>query len=407
MKLLVVLPSLPYPPRSGAAHRNGMFLMPLARAHRTTLVVPGPGEGAHHPAYAACEAIVTVPAARHSWTSRAVGLARGRADLAQRTVGAPALAALDDLLARRSFDVALVEGLEMAQCLRRIVGSRGRPAVVYDAHNVEWLIQARAAAHDRHMVSRWGVAVYSALQASRLRTLERDVCLGADRVTCVSRVDAARLHDLSPDINPVVLPSSVAVDGEPSPGPHAHPPTVVFVGGFDYRPNADAARWLAGTIFPRVRADVPDATLLLVGRHPPADLLARHGRDGLLVTGEVEDARAIVSRATVSVAPIRVGSGTRIKILEALACARPVVSTSLGVEGLDLEPGRDVEIADDTPAFAQVVAALLRNPARAEVLGRRGREALLKLPSPEAVGRRMLEVIEDAYDRRRASGRAG
>jgi polysaccharide biosynthesis protein PslH len=147
---------------------------------------------------------------------------------------------------------------------------------------------------------------------------------------------------------------------------------VVFVGLMNYRPNLDAARYLVDDIFPRVQQLVPAATLTIVGTGRETDL-APLRQPGVTVTGWVRDVRPYMREAAVLVAPLRIGGGTRLKVVEGMAMARPMVSTSLGCEGLDVEHGEHLLIGDDAEAFAEHVARLLGDADLGRRLGRAGR----------------------------------
>ena len=179
--------------------------------------------------------------------------------------------------------------------------------------------------------------------------------------------------------------------------PHlrSHPPrppsglTIVFVGTMDYKPNVDAVTWFVNEIFPSIVHRVPEARVLLVG-HDGRDRLRRLA-DGhrIVATGSVADVAPLVTAAAVSVAPIRVGSGTRIKILEALALGVPVVSTTLGAEGLDLVPGREILLADTPPDFAAAVVQLLTDRATRDAMGAAGRAAVARAYDWDGIERQL------------------
>jgi glycosyltransferase involved in cell wall biosynthesis len=148
------------------------------------------------------------------------------------------------------------------------------------------------------------------------------------------------------------------------------PHDLVFTGSMDWMPNEDAIVWFTEAILPLVRAQVPDVTLTVVGRNPPVRVQALGERDpSVRVTGRVDDVRPYVERSAVFVVPIRIGGGTRLKIYEAMAMERPVVSTTVGAEGLPVRDGVDAVLADEPQAFADAVVALLRHPARARAIG--------------------------------------
>ncbi len=371
----MVLPGLPLPADKGTHLRNWGLWSRLARRHAVVVVAPAAAGTQVPQALRDCMEVVTVPAHAASAWHRGRALLEGHPDLLLRSRLAGIEAAVKGAVRRHAPDVIAFEGLETTLGLHRLRAKAGRVGLLYDAHNVESLLQARARDADRRVPARWAAAAYSHVQSLRLRRHEHDVCRLVDQVTCVSPVDAARLAVLGVTAPPVVVPSGAdLVDARASDG--RAPSDIVFVGGLDYRPNRDAVRWLIEAIYPRVRRAVPSARLRIVGADPPRWLTGPGVPDGVVVTGRVDDARAVVACAAVSVAPLRIGSGTRLKVLEALSLGVPVVSTALGVEGLALADGVHVLIADDADAFAQAVVRLLTDPTAQATLGAAGRQAV-------------------------------
>jgi glycosyltransferase involved in cell wall biosynthesis len=226
--------------------------------------------------------------------------------------------------------------------------------------------------------SRWPAALYSWLQVPRLARLEAAVCRSVDEVVCVSREDGVALQRLAPSLSPLLVPNGIDVDdyAQSRPRPDeilAGADNLVFTGKMDYRPNVDAALWLVNEIMPRVRAARPQVRCLIVGQKPVPEVRRLHGRHGAVVTGAVDDARPYIGHAAVYVAPLRMGGGTRFKLLEAMAMGRPVVATTLGAEGFDVAPGRELLLADTAEAFARAVVTVLDDPSRAAGLGAAGR----------------------------------
>ena len=180
----------------------------------------------------------------------------------------------------------------------------------------------------------------------------------------------------------------------------AHPPrrgaaapTIVFVGTMDYRPNVEAVSWFVNEVFPSIVHRVPAARLLLVGHDSRQRLRRVTDGDRIVATGSVPDVAPLVAASTVSIAPIRVGSGTRVKILEALALGVPVVSTTLGAEGLGLVPGREIVLADEPAAFAAGVVRLLDDRATRDAMGEAGRAAVAEAYSWDRIEQRLAEDV--------------
>ena len=168
-----------------------------------------------------------------------------------------------------------------------------------------------------------------------------------------------------------------------------------FVGALDYEPNTEAVEWLVRDVVPVLRAERHDAVVRIVGRG--ADRVAWvAGVPGVELVGEVDDVTVELARADVSVVPIRVGAGTRLKVVEALAHRLPIVTTTVGCEGIDVRNGTTALVADDAVAFAEACIRLLRDPDRAARLGAAAREACLRHFGPEGVERRWAALLRGA-----------
>lgn len=188
----------------------------------------------------------------------------------------------------------------------------------------------------------------------------------------VSQVDQAHVAAHSPKLHTTCIPNGVDTDFF-SPGTETRDAAgILFTGNFAYEPNAEAARYFASTILPLIRAQQPDAVFFVVGKNPPASL---HGMEGVVITGFVEDIRRHYRQRTVFACPLLTGAGMKNKVLEAMACGIPIVSTSLGVDGIaGLRPGETHILADVPAAFAQAVLTLLNNPAQRKGLTRQARQ---------------------------------
>ena len=214
------------------------------------------------------------------------------------------------------------------------------------------------------------------MQARRLARLESSVVGAVDHVLACSEEDAARLAVLGRATPLTVIPNAISVthyDAAQPPAGLPHP-ALVFTGKMDYRPNVDAVLWFAAEVLPRVREAAPGAHFAVVGQKPHPRLDALRGRPGVLITGQVPEIQPYLSAADVYVAPLRMGSGTRLKLLEAMAMGRAIVSTRLGAEGLGAEAGEHLLLADEPGEFAGAVLSLLGDEARRRRLGEAARQ---------------------------------
>jgi glycosyltransferase involved in cell wall biosynthesis len=241
-----------------------------------------------------------------------------------------------------------------------------RPSVLFQ-HNVEALIWRRHADTQRNPLLR---RLFHA-QWRRMRDFERAACLRYDAVVAVSPQDRAIIEgDYGATL---VRDVPTGVDTEyfrPSGSSEPDPCHLVFTGSMDWLPNDDAMKYFAKAIFPRIRAACPDVSLTIVGRNPfpGVTALSRESRN-IKVTGQVADVRPYMERAAVYVIPLRIGGGTRLKVFEAMAMGKAIVSTSIGVEGLPIVNGTDALVADEPDAFADAIIGLLRDRGFARRLG--------------------------------------
>jgi glycosyltransferase involved in cell wall biosynthesis len=248
-----------------------------------------------------------------------------------------------------------------------------RPALLFQ-HNVEALIWRRHADTQRNGLAR----LLFRNQWRRMQAFERAACRRYDAVVAVSPQDRAimeREYDA-----PLVREIPTGVDTEyfrPVGSAEPEPYHLVFSGSMDWLPNDDAVKYFVRAILPKIRASCPDAVVTIVGRKPFPSLIALSRSDPKIrVTGQVDDVRPYLERASVYVIPLRIGGGTRLKVFEAMAMEKAVVSTSIGVEGLPIVNGTDAVVADEPDAFADAVVHLLRDPALA---GRLGQAAAAKV----------------------------
>ena len=274
--------------------------------------------------------------------------------LAIRRYHPPGMGAfLQRLIETERFDRAVVDFLNPASYFPRL--ERG----ILFQHNVETMIWRRRAQHASDPLRRW----YFQLQASRMFRFERQACRTAARVAAVSEQDARTMLELFDVTRVSAIPTGVDIEGLTPPVP---PPEktidLVFVGSMDWLPNVDGIEWFVRDVLPLIRRQRPGCSLAIVGRTPPPSIAALGQRDERIqVTGTVPDIRPLLWSAAVSIVPLRIGGGTRLKIYESMAGRVPVVSTTVGAEGLEVHHPDDIRLADSPEAFAAACSELLAN----------------------------------------------
>jgi len=324
-------------------------------------------------------------------------------DMALR-LNSPAMHETVKMLAGKTrFDILVVEGLEMAPYMMtylRQVPTRQRLRVIFDDHNAEYVLQKRAFLTDVRTPKRWHAALYSWIQWLKLRRYEAFVANQADHVIAVSEADRRsleRLHILTPT---TIIPNGVDLKfyaGYHFDGNHTltlPPESIVFTGKMDFRPNVDAVRWFIRWVWPRIRRAVPEAHFYVVGRNPHPSLIEQTQGPGVFVTGAVADVRPYIAQARVYVVPLRVGGGTRLKLLEAMAMKKAIVSTHLGAEGYPVRPGEHLWLADTPQEFARATIRLLHDGALRERLGEQALAFVRQGYDWNAIFPRLLRVLE-------------
>jgi sugar transferase (PEP-CTERM/EpsH1 system associated) len=381
VKTLFLVSRVPYPPWRGDQLRAYHLLRVLAPRHEITCVVVA----LRPPPAAALAAVrrlgVAVEVLRLGLAGAVPALLRGgfggqplQVALYERRAAHRRLAALRR---RGAFD------LVHAQLVRTVpyaLGAAGDGPVVVDLVDALSLGAARRAQR-----ARGPARLLWRIESERLRAYEGMVLARADATTVVAPADAAALAGPR---HVTVVPNGVAMAGPGLAAPIV-PGRIVFAGNLGYFPNADAAEWLAAEILPRVRAVHADAHLRLAGARPARRVRRLAGRPAVSLAADVPDLGAEVRQAAVVVVPMRAGAGLQNKVLEALAEARPVVTTTMVAAAIGLAHEEHVLVADDAAGLAGATARLLGDAALAERLGRAGRAFVATRYGWEAAGERM------------------
>jgi len=402
-----------WPATTGGRVRSLNTISELARGHQVTVITThnhGDDPDGLKQQLSSCERVVSVPydvpkrgsaafvgAVARSWFSHyPVDLWKWRVPAVRHAVR--------EALADGNVDLCVADFLfAAANVPRRARQTSGRtvPVLLFE-HNVEYLIWQRLANLE---TTAWKRALFE-MEWRKVRACEADACRRAALTVTVSEDDRLRLEELA-GIRAVSIPTGVNTNYFTPRRDIEVPGRLVFSGSMDWHPNEDAVCYFADEIFPRVRAEVPNASFTIVGRHPSARVRHLAARPGITVTGTLDDVRPSIGEGSVYVVPLRAGSGTRIKIFEALSMAKAVVSTSVGAEGLALQSGRHFLAADTAHEFAHAVIRLLRDPARRRLLGDAGRALVEANYSWSKVARQFEAhceevVAEHAYAEREA-----
>jgi glycosyltransferase involved in cell wall biosynthesis len=380
MKILFVTPYVPSPPTFGGQRRIHGLMHALAKRHALSLLA------LHNPADPIDQWLERTRGNfpdTELFVQPAFGLqGRGKRAAQLRSLLGPrswdaishrneALAArLVERLERETWDAIVVEFAQMAVNLSKVPPS---VRCVVDEHNIEYDLQRRSANSTSSPVRR------AFLEANwrKLRREEQAVWRRFDGVSVTSPRDLAIIQDEAPGACCMAVPNGVALEEFAPPQTPPEADTLIFFGAHNYFPNADGLRFFFAEIWPLILSARPSTRLRVVGPLPPANILALQPTNAAF-EGYVDDIVAEVGRAAVAIAPLRIGGGTRLKVLEAMALGRPVVATRIGAEGIDVEHDRDLLLADEPRSFADAVLRLLAQPAEATALGLRGRRRVEK-----------------------------
>lgn len=224
----------------------------------------------------------------------------------------------------------------------------------------------------------------------KLSRFEPWLCKQSKTIGVVSEEEGQLLKQVASDVRVHVVRPGVDPDYFAPLPDSEREKTIVFLGRLGYRPNAEAALRIANSIFPRIRQRIPEARLIIVGSDPPGRVWALRSREGITVTGRVPDVRPYLGRAAVSLCPVSIGGGVKIKILQSLAMATPVVTNTFGATGLGLTPGENFVLAEDDESLGEVCSELLSNPVHYKRVGNAGREHVIRRHSWD----RIAESIE-------------
>jgi polysaccharide biosynthesis protein PslH len=388
------------PPRFGAQARMHGLMSQLAKRHDVTAMMLVDDEfdleECRRATQAYCRQVVLIanPLGRRGWVKRRLQLRSliSRHSFERLRVTVSALQpALDMMLRSSRFDVVNLEFPYLGHYnFRQSPPGQRVPALVVDSHEIAYDL-ARQFAHTGGGMAR---RLYAQVNWRKLRKEELGTYRDADGVYLCSTADRQRLLDHVPHAQTAVIPNAADVDhyrprqGDPSPDGR----TLVYFGLLSTVPNIDAVISFVRDTWPRIVQAVPDARFKIIGGRPPPPLQALAGPQ-IELTGFVEDLRPHLASAAAVVVPLRLGGGTRLKIVEAMAMGKAIVSTSLGAEGIDVMPERDILIADQPADFAHAVVRLLADADLASRIGQSARQLAVERYAWSSAA----EALEDFY----------
>lgn len=411
LRIAILDEELPYPLTSGKRIRTYNLLARLAESHRITIlchrnadaVEAERAEEVFH--RLGIETIVVdraVPEKSGSkFYARLAGNLLSQLPYSVATHTSPQLIeAVRKFASQQPVDVWHCEWTPYAQVLRQALGKQLKkcPWIVM-AHNVESLIWKRYTETEEHAMKRW----YIRHQWKKFEKFERWAFANATWSVAVSDEDASLIqNEFSGSEQIEVVDNGVDTQFfQPMRDVERQPRQLLFLGSLDWRPNQDGVKLLLERIFPEVRAKIPDAKLQIVGRNPPDWMQEAAKSPGVQVHGNVPDVRPYLANCSVMVVPLRVGGGSRLKILEALATATPVVSTQVGAEGLRIHDSEHLSVVTDDNQFAAKVIENLREPDRFLDYAEEGRRLVVREYDWASLAEKLEEVWQVAAEKKK------
>lgn len=396
MKILAVYPYVPWPLNRGAYHRAFHLLKGLAADHTVDLLAlaeNGEGADAKHIFTEFCNRVDVVPFQHPAWERLFPKrlLNPTPSTIAHWTIP-EVQGKVSEALGREQYDAVHVLDLVLAQFF---LDQHKEIPLVLDRTRVD--LQYQLMEHKRFKSSLKNRLLnyesYAKLWAYEKRVAKRcalEVLCGPDDQDFVRRY-------VSSTVPLSIIPNGVDLDyfhPNSAPDPRAEEPTAIFCGAMDYNPNVDALRWYFSEIHDSLAREVPNLRVLIVGKDPIPEVKGYAQKPGVTVTGGVPDVRPYYKRGWLQIVPLRIGGGTRLKIVESLGIRTPVVSTTIGAQGLDLKHNFDILYADNARDFVAQTARALKDGTLRETLGKNGRASVESRLSWKKLGHDLSQAYE-------------
>lgn len=397
MKILCVMPYSPVPPVFGGALREYYLLKNLASEHSVTVLTYGNNEILKLFREEFDDLVDEIHMVQPPWTRRYRRLAQfytlwnPHSFFYNHNCSQQMQDKIDELLATGSFDAV--------HCEFSVMGNFdfGNEVIkILDTHNVEYENYRRMWKKTNYSFRRWFYRrEYKKVYNEEIRALKDQHVIFS-----TSKEDQKIFREDIPEVPNYVVPNGVDTSFFiPSVSTKPEPCSLVFTGMMAYTPNYDGMLYFLDEIFPLIEEEIPNVKIYIVGSRPPEELKKR-ASENVVITGFVDDVRPYVWRSSVFVVPLRMGSGTRLKVVEALAMKKPVVSTRIGCEGIDVEHEKSILIEDSPEAFAKAVIGLFTNFQLRERLTENGYKLVTKNYDWSAIGNRMLQVYRKLDDQK-------
>ena len=396
MNILMVSSSFPSP-TSGSSTRAYYLLKSLARAHKVSLLlcmlVDNMVEESTHDVSSLKEFVQSIQiisqlAIKHGRRKQLTSFLQGKSYTLNRYVLPELQKALDTLLADHRYDIVLFEGILVANyCIPEDV------RIVIDLYDIQHELVQRSCRRKKNWVSKW----YGLLEHRLIQPAELKICSNAATIFVCSERERSYLQKLLPESSIAVVPNGVDIENFQELQEQEVSNRIIFTGAMNYFPNVDAVLFFAHKCWPLILNAVPNATWQIVGRDPTLEVRKLAKLPHVTVTGSVPDMQPYLAASAVAIAPILAGSGTRLKILEALAMKKAVVSTTIGCEGLSVKSGKHLIVADEPETFAQAVIDYLNNPEMRGAHGNAGRLLVESMYSWKYCGEQLLQALENIY----------
>lgn len=406
MNILWLSQNVPYPPTTGALQRNYNLLKGVASRHNVYLIAFNQKallpterevEEANKALKKLCAHVEILPipsdASKVAWYKLVLLSLLTRDPYTVNWLKSNEMhSKIKEAMHKIKFDLVHYSTISLVE----YVNDAANLPKVLDHHNIESFMMRRRSEKEKNMFKK----VYFYCEAWKLQSVEKLYASNVGVNLTVSRLDAEKLRSLYPEAN-VELCENGSDTTYFMPDNRVSPEVghLLFVGGLDWYPNRDAMLYFCKDVWPQLIREKPNVKLTIVGAHPPESLKQVAVRDHRIrLVGYVDDVRPYFQKADIFICPIRDGGGTRLKILNAMAMGKQIITTSIGCEGIDLIPGKDVLIADTPEDFVKQVQWLLSNPTLKSELGMRGRKLVEEKYSWDTIAMRLLTIYDKVVE---------